>query len=67
MSLTNDPLIIEINKRIDTEIGHLTTTLAHGGLPDFSAYKKHCGIIYGLNQAKDFIEQAIKKFTDDED
>ena len=66
MSLTNDPLIIEINKRIDAEINHLTITVANGGSPDFSAYKKQCGIIYGLKQAKDFIEQAIKKFTDDE-
>ncbi len=66
MSLTNDPLIIEINKRIDVEISHLTVTLASGGMSSFDAYKKQCGMIAGLRRAKEFIEDAIKQFTDEE-
>ena len=67
MSLTNDPLIIEINKRIDAEIGHLTKGIAAGGMSSFEEYKKNCGIIAGLHRAKDFIAAEIKKFTDDEE
>ena len=67
MSLTNDPLIIEITKRIDAEVHDLRMRVSNGGINTLEAYKRNCGVIYGLEQAKDFIAKSIKEFTEDED
>ena len=67
MSLYNDPLVIEIIKRFDVEIADISAKVSDGRIDRIEDYKKQCGHIYGLKRAKLLLEEAIKKFTDDED
>ncbi len=56
----NQALEAEAIKRIDIAIAGSKDTLAAGQLPDHGAYRYHAGVIKGLQDAKELLQEALK-------
>ena len=62
-----DPLIDDINLKINREITALTDNLARGGATNYKDYKRMVGMIKGLNMALDIIADSARNYLNDDD
>ena len=67
MSLNDDPLINDIQDRINKRVGILSVQLAMGGASSYEHYRNTCGEIKGLKQALTLIGESINNYTNDDD
>lgn len=67
MSLKDDPIIQDIQHRIDKEIVKIAESLASGSAGSFDEYKKQCGRIAGLKESLRLINDSIDKYVNDDD
>lgn len=60
-------LIPSIKRDLDRQVNDIEQLLGAGKASCWEDYKRLCGIIQGLKQAKDAIDIVARKYLDDED
>jgi hypothetical protein len=63
----SDPLIDDINLKINDEIKLITSSIVTGNVTSFDEYKKRTGVILGLRKALDLIFESSKNYLHDND
>lgn len=56
----NQALEAEAVKRIDAAIQGSKDTLSAGQLPDHASYRYHAGVIKGMQDAKEILQEALR-------
>lgn len=56
----NQALEAETVKRLDEAIQAGKDTLAAGQLPDHASYRYHAGVIKGMQDAKEILQEALR-------
>lgn len=49
-----------VAQRLRDRINELGVQIGGGKMPDYPAYKWHCGVVKGLQEAGDILEKALK-------
>ena len=62
-----DPLIDDINHKIDSEVTRISDNLAAGGVSSFEDYKFRAGVIAGLKLARGIVSESSRNYLDDKD
>ena len=65
--LHNDPLVQDIQYRINTRLTDIKETVSNGSCANFEAYKKQTGIIAGLNEALRLLDESIHLYMRQDD
>ena len=56
----NQALEAETVKRLDALVQSEKDTMSSGNLPDHASYKYHAGVIKGLQDAKEILQEALR-------
>jgi len=68
MSIREHPLINKYKSRVIERINLHKQYLSDGKCKSYDEYKKYCGMIKGLNESLDAMDESIKVYlSDDED
>lgn len=67
MSLHDDPIIKAFEHRIKGKISDMSEYLASGKCSTFDDYKRRTGMIAGLDESLNILDDIIKNYTNDLD
>lgn len=59
--------IIYLHAKLNEQAQTVSEHLTRGGVKDYAEYQRLCGVIQGLNHAKQIIDDLAKRLEDDAD
>lgn len=67
MSLRDDPLILEHKGQLEIRVREITEYIANGKCSSYDDYKRHVGVIRGMNISLEVMADVIKNYGDEDD
>jgi hypothetical protein len=62
--MSQQSAVIHLSNRLEEQCNIVSEHLARGGVKDYAEYQKLCGVIQGLNLAKQIIDDLAKRLED---
>ena len=66
MSIKDDPIILEHKHKNDVRIREITEYVMKGSCSSYEEYKKHVGIVRGIQISNELMDEVIKDYGKDE-